>query len=157
MIKINIIAVGSLKENYLKQANDEYLKRLSKFCFINITEISETKINNPSDSEIEIIKINEGKLILQKLKGFVVVLDINGKEFDSVGLANFIQNKINFGDGEFTFVIGGSYGLCNEVKNRANLSVSFSKLTFPHQLFRIMLLEQIYRIFCINNNICYHK
>lgn len=157
MIKINILTVGSLKEDFLKKASEEYLKRLSKFCSVNIIEVSEYKINNPKNSEIEQIKINEGKLILQKLKGFVIILDINGNSCDSKNLASLIQEKINFGTNEFTFVIGGSYGLSDEVKNKAHIKLSFSKLTFPHQLFRIMLLEQIYRVFCINNNISYHK
>lgn len=157
MIKVNILTVGSLKEEYLKKASEEYLKRLSKFCSVNIIEVPECKINNPKEAEIEQIKINEGKLLLQKLKGFVIILDINGTNYDSKTLASFIQDKINFGTNEFTFVIGGSYGLSDEVKNKANIKLSFSKLTFPHQLFRIMLLEQIYRVFCINNNINYHK
>ena len=157
MIKVNILTVGSLKEEYLKKASEEYLKRLSKFCSVNIIEVPECKINNPKEAEIEQIKINEGKLLLQKLKGFVIILDINSTNYDSKTLASFIQDKINFGTNEFTFVIGGSYGLSDEVKNKANIKLSFSKLTFPHQLFRIMLLEQIYRVFCINNNINYHK
>ena len=158
MIKVNLIVVGSLKENYLKEASNEYSKRLTKFCDLNILELNEYKLNNnPNKSEIEIIKNNEGKLILSKLKGYVIVLDVFAKQLSSEELALKVKNLIDYGTGEITFVIGGSYGILEEVKNKANFCLSFSKMTFPHQLIRVVLLEQIYRVFCINNDINYHK
>lgn len=157
-MKINIVAIGKIKENYLKDALAEYAKRLSKFCNLNIIELSESiaKVEN----EVNIIKVKdeEGKKILAKLNNeYVIVLDIEGKELSTIEFCSKIKElKLN-GISEITFVIGSSYGLSDEVKNRADLRLSFSKLTFPHQLFRVMLLEQIYRIFKIENNEPYHK
>ena len=143
---IQIICVGKLKENYLKDAVADYVKRISKYHKIVITELAEEKT-------IEL----EGEKILKQIKDdFVIVLDIGGKQADSVTFSQLIDNTFNF-NSKLTFVIGSSLGLSVKVKNRANETISFSKLTFPHGLFRLILLEQIYRSFKIINNETYHK
>lgn len=157
-MKINIIAVGKIKEKFFSEAIDEYKERLSKFCALNIIEVGENVAKIENKSNIEQVKIEEGKKIFSKLGNeYVIALDINGKEMSTFDFAKKIQEiKLN-GASVISFIIGGSYGLCDEIKNKANLRLSFSKMTFPHQLFRIILLEQIYRIFKIENNEPYHK
>ncbi len=147
---IKIICVGKIKEKYFINAIEEYKKRLSKYINLEIIELPDYNYDMVKT------KIEEGKNILSKIldKDYVVTLDINGKELDSIGLSNFIDKNISR---NITFVIGGSNGLSNDVLKRANYSLSFSKLTFPHQLFRILLLEQIYRSFKIIHNESYHK
>ena len=150
---MKLICVGKIKEKYLNDAIDEYKKRLSKYTKLDIVELPDINYNN-----IDKIKKEEGKLILKYLKenDNVIILDINGQELSSVELTNklcFLET-IN---SNITFIIGGSYGLSEEVKKRANFSLSFSKLTFPHKLFRVILLEQIYRTYKIRNNENYHK
>ncbi|MBQ8749544.1 MAG: 23S rRNA (pseudouridine(1915)-N(3))-methyltransferase RlmH [Clostridia bacterium] len=158
MRKITVVCVGNLKENYLKSGCDEYIKRLSKNYEIKIIEINESKpsSNNPSSSERQLIIENEGKQIIEKLKGFIICLCIEGKQYDSVSFADIIKSSyLNFD--EITFVIGGSYGLSDNVKNKANCKLSFSLFTFPHQLMRLILLEQIYRANTIELKTPYHK
>lgn len=147
---IKIICVGKLKEKYLKDALEEYLKRLSKYTKLEILELPDYNYD-----EIKTI-LEEGKNILSKIKDddYVVTLDINGRELSSLEFSEFIDKNISK---NIVFVIGGSYGLSSEVKQRSNYSLSFSRLTFPHQLFRVMLLEQIYRGFKIINKESYHK
>ena len=147
---IKIICVGKIKEKYFINAREEYKKRLSKYINLEIIELPDYNYDMVKT------KIEEGKNILSKIldKDYVVTLDINGKELDSIDLSNFIDKNISR---NITFVIGGSNGLSNDVLKRANYSLSFSKLTFPHQLFRILLLEQIYRSFKIIHNESYHK
>lgn len=147
---IKIICVGKLKESYFKDALKEYEKRLSKYTKLEILELPDYNY------DVEKTILEEGKNILSKIKDndFVITLDINGKELDSVELSSFIDNNITK---NLVFVIGGSYGLSFDVKQRSNYSLSFSKLTFPHQLFRVMLLEQIYRAFKIIRKESYHK
>ena len=152
MIKINLVCVGNLKDKFFVEACGEYIKRLSRFCSIKITEIKEfTNLEN-----IELIKRTEGEEILKAIKGYFVLMDVKGKSLSSEDLAMSL-NSISNTKSEITFVIGGSYGVSDEVKQKANLVLSVSKMTFPHRLFRVMLLEQIYRAFTINNNISYHK
>ena len=150
---IKLICVGKIKEKYLNDAINEYRKRLSKYTKLDIIELPDSSYN-----EIDKVKNMEGKLILKHVKenDNVIILDINGQELSSVELTDKLcsQEVIN---SNLTFIIGGSYGLSDEVKKRANYSISFSKLTFPHQLFRVMLLEQIYRTYKIRNNENYHK
>lgn len=155
MIKVNVYAVGKIKEKYLKDGIDEYSKRISKFAKFNIIEIEELKLQNRSETEI---KEKEGEMILSKIKDgeFVILLDLNKKEFTSEELASKIEELIDSGKGEISFVIGGSLGLGENIKKRSNLSITFSKLTFPHQLIRMFLCEQIYRSFKIINNESYH-
>lgn len=147
---IKIICVGKLKEKYLIEATKEYKKRLSKYTKLEIIELPDYNYDQVKT------KIEEGKNILSKIseKDYVVTLEINGKELDSICLSSFIDSNISK---NITFIIGGSNGLSDDVLNRTNYSLSFSKLTFPHQLFRVLLLEQIYRSFKIMNNESYHK
>ena len=157
-MKINIIAVGKIKEQYLKDAIDEYKKRLSKFCNLSIIEVNESVAKVENDSNIKKSIDDESKEIISKIKNeYVIALDIDGKEFSTLELAKMFSDiKLN-GVSEISFIIGGSYGLSDAVKKRADLRLSFSKLTFPHQLFRVVLMEQIYRIFKIEGNEPYHK
>lgn len=160
MIKINIIAVGKLKEKYLRDACEEYIKRLGAFAKVNVIEINEERCgDNPSTAQIEQVKEKEGQRILAKIpKGsFVVPLCIEGTQFSSEEYSWKLQKAMVDGFGEITFIIGGSFGMSDEVKNLANLKLSFGKLTLPHQLMRVVLLEQTYRAFTIINNIKYHK
>ncbi|MGN0796115.1 MAG: 23S rRNA (pseudouridine(1915)-N(3))-methyltransferase RlmH [Christensenellales bacterium] len=152
-MKINIVAVGKIKEDFLKAAVEEYKKRISRFAEISVTELTEAP---PSKSEAEQIAF-ESNEIVPKLKGVIIATDIAGKQLSSKELSSFIENKCVSGESEFTFVIGGSYGLDEKIKNSAALKLSFSKMTFPHQLFRVMLCEQIYRALTIKNNMPYHK
>lgn len=150
---IKIICVGKIKENYLQEAIDEYLKRLRKYTKIEVIELRDEGF-----AEANKAKKIEGDKILKKLssKDYVITLEINGNQLYSQELASFIDKKL-IDTSDIVFVIGGSYGLSNEVIKRANYHLSFSKMTFPHQLFRLLLLEQIYRSFKINNNESYHK
>ena len=150
---IKIICIGRIKEKYLIDAIEEYKKRISKYTKLDIIELKDS-----SYDDINKVKKEEGELILKHLKETdnVIILDINGQELSSLDLTKklCVLETIN---SNITFVIGGSYGLSTEVKNRSDYSLSFSKLTFPHQLFRVMLLEQIYRTYKIKNNENYHK
>lgn len=157
-MKVNIIAVGTIKEKYLKEAIEEYRKRLSKFFSLNIIEIDETVAKIENESNIRKTIEDEARKISDKLKNeYVVALDIDGEEYSTIELSNEIKNIMLKGHSEISFVIGGSYGLSETIKKRADLRLSFSKLTFPHQLFRVILMEQIYRVFKIINNEPYHK
>ena len=150
---MKLICVGKIKEKYLNDAIDEYKKRLSKYTKLDIIEVADVNCN-----EMDKVKKEEAKLILKHIKETdnVVILDINGQELSSVELTNKLCS-LEVMNSNITFIIGGSYGLSEEVKKRANFSLSFSKLTFPHQLFRVILLEQIYRTYKIRNNENYHK
>ncbi len=157
-MNIDIIAVGKIKEKFFRDAIEEYSKRLSAFVKLNIIEIPDEKIpDKPSDKIIEKIKDTEGEKILSRLqKGIVVAMCIEGKEFSSTDLADYIESSSNI-SGNITFIIGGSLGLSDKVKHKANLCMSFGKITLPHQLMRVVLLEQIYRGYKIINNHNYHK
>ena len=159
-MNITVISVGKLKEKYLKLAIDEYAKRLGRYCKLDIIELDDEKApENLSDKEMEMIKDKEGKKILAKIKdtSYVIALAIDGKSLSSEELADTI-NKLGIrGISNITFVIGGSLGLSDEVLSRADYKLSFSKMTFPHQLMRLILLEQIYRSYRINNGEPYHK
>ena len=156
-MKIKIVAVGKIKESFFREAIAEYAKRLSRFTTLEIVEVAECTFNGePSSKEIEKIINTEGQAILQKVEGYIVAMDIDGKQINSVELSNLIvKNKQT--NSVFTFVIGGSHGLSQEVKNKANVRLSFGKITLPHQLFRVVLCEQLYRACCIENNVSYHK
>ncbi|MBR4313317.1 MAG: 23S rRNA (pseudouridine(1915)-N(3))-methyltransferase RlmH [Lachnospiraceae bacterium] len=157
-MKINIIAVGKIKEKYLKEAIDEYKKRLSKFCNLSIIEVNESVARVENDSSIKKSLEDEAQNIISKIKNeYVIVLDIEGKEYSTVEISEKIKEITLKGASEISFIIGGSYGLDNSIKKHADLRLSFSRLTFPHQLFRVILLEQIYRAFKIINNEPYHK
>ena len=159
-MNISIIAVGKLKEKYLKQAIDEYSKRLSRYCKLEVIELPDEKTpDNASEKEEQQIKEKEGRLILSKIKdnSYVVAMDLKGKQITSEEFASFISNCGVTGNSNIVFIIGGSLGLSEGVIKRANDKLCFSKMTFPHQLFRVMLLEQVYRGFRITNNEPYHK
>jgi 23S rRNA (pseudouridine1915-N3)-methyltransferase len=151
---IKIICVGKIKEKFFKDAIDEYLKRLSKYTKMEIVEVEDdasddeaTSLNNEKDKILKNIKKND----------YVIIMDIKGEMIDSLSLSKKIDNLLFTGHSDITFIIGSSYGLHKDIKDKANYSLSFSKLTFPHQLFRVILLEQIYRSFKIINNESYHK
>ena len=159
-MRINIVCVGKIKEKYLKLGIDEFKKRLSKYCKLEIIELEDEKApENLSDKEMLMIKEKEGKKILSKIKdnSYVIALAIDGKNLSSEELAETINKLGVRGISNITFVIGGSLGLSDEVLSRADYKLSFSKMTFPHQLFRVMLLEQVYRAFRIMKNEPYHK
>ena len=159
-MRINIVCVGKIKEKYLKLGIDEFKKRLSKYCKLEIIELEDEKApENLSDKEMLIIKEKEGKTILSKIKdnSYVIALAIDGKNLSSEELAQTINKLGVRGVSNITFVIGGSLGLSDEVLSRADYKLSFSKMTFPHQLMRLILLEQVYRAYRINNGEPYHK
>ena len=150
---IKIITVGSIKEKYLKEAIEEYKKRISRYTNVEIVEVNDEGYVEKEKA----IKL-EGKKILKHVnnKEYLITLEIEGKQLTSEEFAKKIDN-ILIESSNITFVIGGSYGLSDEIKQKSNLHLSFSKMTFPHQLFRVILLEQIYRSYKINNNESYHK
>ena len=159
-MRINIVCVGKIKEKYLKLGIDEFKKRLSKYCKLEIIELEDEKApEHLSDKEMLIIKEKEGKKILSKIKdnSYVIALAIDGKNLSSEELAETINKLGVRGISNITFVIGGSLGLSDEVLSRADYKLSFSKMTFPHQLMRLILLEQVYRAYRINNGEPYHK
>lgn len=157
MINVKLVCVGSLKEDFLKQAVEEYKKRLSKFCKLTIIEVSESKLlQTNSLTLINKIKEEESNNILKHCSGFVILLDVLGQALTSEEFASKINEVANF-NSTITFIIGGSYGVSEELKNKVNFKFSMSKLTFPHQLIRVLFLEQLYRSFTIINNITYHK
>ncbi len=156
---ITIICAGKIKEKYFSAAIDEYKKRLSRFAKLEIAEIPDEKIpENASPREEEKIKEKEGKAMLSKIKPdtYVVAMCIEGTELSSPELAEKLAS-VSMHSSRITFVIGGSLGLSDEVKRRADMRLSFGRITLPHQLMRVVLLEQIYRAFKINNNESYHK
>ena len=159
-MKLTIISVGKIKEKFFIEAMKEYTKRLSKYCkLVEIVIPNERANENFSISEIEQAKIKEGQKILNKIpkNSYLIVLDIKGKQLSSEELAKKIKTLGIDGMSDLTFIIGGSNGLSNEVLDIANFKLSFSKMTFPHQLFKVILLEQIYRAFKINAGETYHK
>lgn len=151
---IRIVCCGKIKEDFIIEGIKEYTKRISGYSKIDITEVKE--VNLP---DIEKNIIEEGKNLLSVISDneFVITLEILGKEIDSVSLANLINEKFTYGESTITFVIGGSNGLSSDVIKRSNYHLSFSKFTFPHQLMRLILVEQIYRAFTIINHKTYHK
>ena len=158
-MKIKIYAIGKIKDFY-KLGVDEYVKRLSSYCKIEIIELKDESISDkPNDSEIKKAVDIEGKRVLAQLKDneYLVSLDLNKKEMGSVEFSTYLANKLESNGSNISFVIGGSYGLSDELKKRTNDSFSLGKMTYPHQLARLILLEQIYRAFKILNNETYHK
>ena len=149
---IKIITVGKIKEKYFTDAVNEYLKRLSKYTKIDLIEVKD------EDFDISKTLLKEKESILKYIddKDYVITLEIKGNELDSVSLSKKL-NDIKLNNSNITFIIGGSYGLHEDIKKRSNYALSFSKMTFPHQLFRVILLEQLYRSYKIINNETYHK
>ena len=154
-----IIAVGNLKEKYLLDAQKEYEKRLKGYGKIEIIEIKEEKLSqDPSEKESQQALEKESKKILEKVdKDFCIVMAVEGRQYSSENMAKLVMEKEIDGYNGFSFIIGSSHGLHPDVKKRGDLNLSFSKMTLPHQLMRVVLLEQIYRVCKINNNETYHK
>lgn len=159
-VNISIVTIGKLKEKYLKQGIDEYLKRLSTYAKVEIIELPDEKApENLSEAEMEMVKEKEGIRILEKVSDdtHVIALAIEGKMKSSEELAKDLDRLATYGKSKIAFIIGGSLGLSSQVMKRANDMLSFSKMTFPHQLMRLILLEQVYRAFRINRGEPYHK
>lgn len=159
-MKINVIAIGKLKERYWEDAIREYAKRLSAYCTLEIIELKESPVgSNPSEAEEAAAIREEGREILGRIKreDYVISLEIKGKVLDSEELAWNLERLAISGRSTVDFVIGGSMGLSEEVSQRADLRLSFSAMTFPHQMMRVILLEQIYRSFKIIRGETYHK
>ncbi len=149
-IKIDILCVGKLKEGYYSRAQAEYIKMLGRFCDARVVEV----MDEPDSGGA---KRKEGEKLLKRCSGYVVACDMRGKKFTSEGFSKKMEEAMNAGAGSMCFVVGGSNGLSDEVLERAALAVSFSDMTMPHRLFRIVLLEQIYRAFKIMRGETYHK
>ena len=160
MIRITIVCAGKIKEKYLREGIREYEKRLQRYCKLQWAEVADERtIENASQAQINEIKEKEGQRFAKVIpdNAFVIALDLQGKMLDSPGLAGKIQNIQVNGYSHIIFVIGGSVGISDEILKRADFRWSFSELTFPHQLMRLILIEQIYRSFRIINNEPYHK
>ncbi len=159
-MKLRIICVGRLKENFYRDAVNEFLKRLSRYAEVELIELADEKAPEKlSSAELEGVRLSEGRRILEKLRegDTVIALDILGKQLSSTELAEKLSGWMLEGKSRLAFVIGGSNGLSAEVLSRADFRLSFSKMTFSHQIFRVMLLEQLYRAFKINAGEPYHK
>lgn len=159
-MKITIISVGKIKEKYLKLGISEYQKRLSRYCKLNIIELGDEKVPDKlSPGQRQAIKLAEGQRILRHIKKgmYVICLDIKGKMLSSEDLASLISKLGTIGNSHVAFIIGGSLGLADQVLEKAHYKLSFSPMTFPHQLMRVILLEQIYRSFRISRGEPYHK
>jgi 23S rRNA (pseudouridine1915-N3)-methyltransferase len=159
-MNITIICVGKIKEKFYTMAVDEYVKRLSRYCQLKIIELKDEKTpDGASENVVEGIKDKEGLRILEAIKdnSYVIALAIEGKQLDSVELSKKMDQLMIEGNSNVVFIIGGSLGLSKQVLARADYKLSFSKMTFPHQLMRVILLEQVYRAFRISNNEPYHK
>lgn len=159
-MKITILCVGKVKEKFYRDAIDEFVKRLSRYCKLEITEVADEKTEEAaSETEIRIIKEKEGERLLKNIKddAYVVCLCIDGKQLDSEELSDKIEKLGIQGTSHICFVIGGSLGLADAVIKRADFKLSFSKMTFPHQLMRVILMEQIYRSYRIMSHEPYHK
>lgn len=159
-MNITVVTVGKIKEKYLNMGIDEFSKRLKSYCKLNIIEVAdEATPDNASEKEEDIIRKKEGEKIIGKLpkNSYIIALAIDGKQVSSEGLAEKIENLGIDGMSDISFIIGGSLGLDQEVLKLADYKLSFSKMTFPHQLMRLILLEQVYRAFRINTGAPYHK
>lgn len=152
-MRINVIAIGKIKEKYFVDAIGEYLKRSSRYADVRVLELPEA----PPTKSVEEQKKIESAGLLAKATGFIIAMDFRGKEMSSESLATFVQNKCAEGVSEFSFLIGGSHGHTDELRKSVDMLLSFGANTFPHQLFRVMLLEQVYRILSINAGSPYHK
>ncbi|MBR2336343.1 MAG: 23S rRNA (pseudouridine(1915)-N(3))-methyltransferase RlmH [Clostridia bacterium] len=156
-MKIKLVAVGKVKEKYFTEAISEYSKRLKGYCDFSLIEVKEENFKNPSASDIKKILAVEGERIENAVKGYPIALAIEGKKLSSEELAKKIKALTDRGEGEICFIIGGSYGIDERVKALCKEKISFSDMTFPHTLMRVMATEQLYRAFAINAGSEYHK
>ena len=159
-MEIRIITVGKIKEKYLCDGIAEYAKRLSRYCKLTFCQVADEKTPDKASDALNMqIKDTEGERLMKHIReqDYVIALAIDGKMLDSVEISRLISVKMTEGVSEITFVIGGSNGVSDKVKNRADFKISFGKATYPHQLMRVILSEQIYRAFSIMNNLPYHK
>jgi 23S rRNA (pseudouridine1915-N3)-methyltransferase len=157
-MNIKLVVVGKLKEKYLREGCEEYIKRLSKFCNLKIVELDEYKLpDKPSQKDIDYALSNEAKNILKHCEGYVISMCIEGTQISSEDLAKKFEKVSLNGYGTITLIIGSSFGLDSSIKSRSDYKLSMSKMTFTHQIARMLLLEQIYRAFQINTNGKYHK
>ena len=152
-MKISVVAIGKIKEKYISDAIAEYAKRMSRYSDFKVIELPDA----PQGKSPEEQKRIESEELMAKAKGFVIALDPRGKELSSEDFASLIQTKCNDGVSEFSLLIGGSHGHTDELRTKADMVLSFGKMTFPHQLFRVMTCEQVYRAFTIINGTPYHK
>ena len=161
MLNVNLITVGKLKESYLRDACAEYQKRLQAFCKLNIVELNESRLpDSPSEKEIKTALSNEGKAMMNLLGGnscYNITMCIEGKQLSSVKFAEKLEKISVDGKSTVNIVIGSSFGIADEIKAMSDFKLSMSEMTFPHQLARVMLLEQLYRAFRINSGGKYHK
>lgn len=158
MMNVKLVVVGKLKERYLREGCDEYVKRLSKFCNLRLIEVDECRLpDRPSQKEVDYALANEAKTILKHCEGYVVSLCIEGTQVSSEELAKRLETVAVNGYGTVTFVVGSSYGLDASVKSQSDYRLSMSRMTFTHQVARMILLEQVYRAFQINHHGKYHK
>lgn len=160
MLTVNVVCAGKIKENYLKDAIAEYSKRLSKYCNLNIIEVPDEKLPEKLSENLEIsIKEKEGKSMISKIPKdtYLICLDLKGKELSSEDFSKKMEDiSVNY-NSSITFIIGGSLGISKELLDMSKEKICFSKMTFPHQLIRVFLLEQIFRAFKISNNETYHR
>lgn len=159
-MEITIIAVGKLKEKYLKNGLSEYLKRMKSYANVKIVEVNDEPAGQTlSDAEVEQVKEAEGQRIIGKIpeRARVIALDLKGKQLTSEAFAEEVNETMTYGTSQIAFIIGGSHGLSKEVLQKTDLKISFGKMTYPHQLMRLILIEQIYRAFKIIRNEPYHK
>lgn len=157
-MNIKLVVIGKLKEKYLRDGCDEYIKRLSKFCNLKIVELDEYKLpDKPSQKDIDNALINESKNILKHCEGYIISMCIEGNQVSSEDLAKKFETVTLNGYGTITFIIGSSFGLDSSIKSKSDFKLSMSNMTFTHQIARMLLLEQIYRAFQINTNGKYHK
>lgn len=155
MLKINIIAIGKIKEKYFKDAISEYQKRLQNTVNLSIIELEECLLSGSNN--IETVKDNESNKLLSEIKGYSILLDIEGRALNSLEFSGTFNKLMTEGNNEISFLIGGSYGVNEKLKNAVNMRLTFGKMTYPHQLMRVILIEQIYRAFSIMNHSQYHK
>lgn len=158
MVNVKIVAVGKIKESFHREEINELVKRLSRYCKLSIIEVDEYKLKDDSDKMVELTLIKEGEVLLKQIKSdeYVFLLDLHGNEMSSEKLSLEMDKLISSGK-NITFVIGGSYGLSSSVRERSNVRLKISPMTFTHQMCRIIILEQIYRSFKIINKESYHK
>ena len=159
-MNIKLVCVGNLKDQSLKQLQNEFSKRLQAYCKLEIIEVNEETIKEePNESLTKIILKKEGERLLSKIKDseYLILVDLHGKQLDSIEFSKKIDQITTYGNSSLTFVIGGSFGLCDELRSKAKLKWCLSSLTFTHQMTRILVLEQIYRAFKILNHEVYHK